>query len=135
MTPDEARERFSAAWDGELAAEDKAAFDAALAADPALAAEYEEFSQLLREAHAMAEDDDEEVPDLLGGVQNRIRARSRGRFYRDRFATESRARSTLPIMLGIVMLVIVAIAWLTIHVVQVDAPRVGRQRGTTETER
>lgn len=120
MTSDEARELFSAAYDGELAAEQKREFDAALEADPELAAEYRELETLLREASAMAEEGDEETPDLLAGVQSRLRVRSRGRFYRDRFSSEAKARSMLPIYLGVAMLLLVAIAWLTLHVVRVE---------------
>lgn len=122
MTSDEARELFSAAYDGELDDGQKRDFDAALAADEELAAEYRELEALLRDASAMGEPGEEDAPDLLAGVQNRIRVRSRGRFYRDRFASEAKARSMLPIYLGVAMLLLVAIAWLTLHVVRVDDP-------------
>lgn len=123
MTSDEARELFSAAYDGELDEAQKRELDEALAADEELAAEYRDFEQLLREASAIAGDADVEgTPDLLEGVQKRIRVRSRGRFYRDRFASEAKARSMLPIYLGVAMLFLVAIAWLTLHVVRVEGP-------------
>lgn len=120
MTSDEARELFSAAYDGELDEAQKRDFDAALAADEELAVEFRELEALLREASAMGEEGEEAAPDLLAGVQKRIRARSRGRFYRDRFASEARARSMLPVYLGVAMLLLIAIAWLTVHVVRVD---------------
>ena len=121
MTSDEARELFSAAHDGEIDAETKRAFELALAADAELEAEWKEFTELLREARAIAEEDEEtDAPDLLGGVQARLRVRSRGRFYRDRFASDASGKTMLPILLGVVMLLVIAIAWLTIHVVQVQ---------------
>ena len=120
MTSDEARELFSAAYDGELDEAQKRDFDAALASDEELAAEYRELEALLREASAIGNEDADAAPDLLAGVQKRIRVRSRGRFYRDRFASEAKARSMVPIYLGIAMLLLIAIAWLTLHVVRVD---------------
>jgi anti-sigma factor RsiW len=123
VTSDEARELFSAAYDGELDEAQRRELDAALAADDELAAEYRELEALLREAGAIGDEGDESAPDLLAGVQNRLRVRSRGRFYRDRFASEAKARSMLPIYLGVAMLLLIAIAWLTMHVVRVgDAP-------------
>ncbi len=122
MTADEARELFSAAYDGELEGEQQKAFDAALAADAELAKEYAELRELLNDAHALDEKEDVEVPDLLSGVQHKIRARSRGRFYRDRFSVESGPRSLLPILMGGVMLVVVAVVWLMLHYVEVEAP-------------
>jgi anti-sigma factor RsiW len=122
VTADEARELFSAAYDGELDGDEQRAFDAALAADPALGKEYEELRALLNEAHALEQKDDLEVPDLLAGVQHKIRARSRGRFYRDRFAAESGPRSLLPILMGGVMLLVVAVVWLMLHYAEVEAP-------------
>lgn len=121
MTPDEARELFSAAWDGELDEAERAAFDALLEADAELRSEWEEFRDLLREAHEVAESDEAEAPDLLPGVQQRLRVRSRGRFYRDRFAAEATGgRTMLPLLLGLAMFVAVAVAWLTLHVVHVE---------------
>lgn len=122
MRADEARDLFSAAWDGELDAARRAELDAALAADPQLRAEWEEFTEMLRQAQSLGEGDEDETPDLLAGVQTRLRVRSRGRFYRDRFATQATNRSMVPIVLGLIMLAVVALAWLTLHVVRVDAP-------------
>jgi len=126
MTPDEARELFSEAYEGELSPERREAFDAALEADPELGADWEEFRALLDGAHAMAGEGEGDEPDLLGGVQRKIRARSRGRFYRDRFAASSRATGTsLPLVLGVAMLLLLAVAWIMLHFVDVEVPSGG----------
>jgi len=90
MTPDQARARFDAARDGELDAEQREAFEDALAGDDALREEYARHRALfdaasnLREAPAV---------DLLAGVQDKLRARSGGKFYRDRFSRRSGQQS------------------------------------------
>ncbi len=124
MTGDEARENFSAAFDGELG-EQRAAFDAILAEDTELRAEYEEFAQLLRETPSLALDEDlpevggAPTPDLLAGVQKKLRARSGGRFYRDRFSERSTRGLSVPMLVAGVMLVLlvvlfVALNWTTV---------------------
>jgi len=50
-----------------------------------------------------------------GSVQRKIRARSRGRFYRDRFSQTSGTRAMLPILVGVAMLVVLGIAWLAMQ--------------------
>jgi len=109
---DEIREKFSAAYDNELSAEDKALFDKALQGNAELKAEYDEFAALLRSTHALADEADElPTPDLVRGVQARLRARSGGKFFRDRFSEESGPRGVLPILLLSVMLLLVTISW------------------------
>ncbi len=132
MSSEEAREHFSAVYDGELGDEEQKAFDAALAADAELQGEWREFRDLLNEAHALDEELDDEGPDLLSGVQNKIRARSRGRFYKDRFA-ETPGGGLLPILMAGVMLLLVAVAWLMLHYVQVE-PATGTTSGQIETD-
>ena len=144
MTGEEARERFSEAYDDELSAEERAAFDAALDADPELRAEYDDFRALLDGTHALAAEDDpdlrddvalrraflegfaesgadEPVPDLLPGVQKKIRERSRGRYYRDRFA--ERGKYATPLLLAIVMALVLGMAWFGLSYVQLEAER------------
>jgi len=144
VTGDEARERFSEAYDAELSAEERAAFEAALAADDSLRAEYEEFRALLSGAlPALAADEPElhddvearraflagsatadtdvPVPDLLPGVQKKLRERSRGRYYRDRFA--ERGRYATPLLLAIVMALVLGMAWFGLSYVQLEAER------------
>ncbi len=136
MTADEARELFSDAYDGALAPEQKEAFEAALAADAELRAEYEALCELLDaardlagdpelsgEAEALrvweADDDDLEVPDLLRGVQAKIRERSGGRFYRDRFAERQRGLGWMPLILALVLLLVLATAYIGLAYVEV----------------
>ena len=119
MTPHEARELFSAAYDSELDDDTQRAFDGALASDISLASEYEEFCTLLR---AAAEDLQEApAPDLLAGVQRRIRLRSRGRFYRDRFSERAGLGTRSPLLVAGVMLVLAALVWAAFRVVQAAA--------------
>jgi len=128
MTGDEARENFSAAFDGELG-EQRAAFDALLAEDAELRAEYEEFAQLLRETQSLGLDEDlpeaggAPIPDLLAGVQKKLRARSGGRFYRDRFSEHSTRGLSVPMLLAGVMLVLLAVLFVALNWTTVlDAP-------------
>ncbi len=144
MTSDEARERFSEAYDDELSEEERAVFDATLDADPVLRAEYDEFRALLEGTHALAGRDDLDLhddvalrraflegfpesggdlpsPDLLPGVQKKIRERSRGRYYRDRFA--ERGKYATPLLLAIVMALVLGMAWFGLSYVQLEAER------------
>jgi len=133
VTADEARELFSEAYDGALSAEQKAAFEAALAADAALRAEYAILCRTLEAAHALtgdpelreaealqaweAEDGDLEVPDLLSGVQAKIRERSGGRFYRDRFAEQQHGMGWL-LILALIMALVLATAYVGLTYVE-----------------
>jgi len=116
MTPQEARESFSAAYDAQLAGDEQLAFDAALARDPALAAEYAEFRALLQSAGM---DLTAPVPDLLPGVQRRLRARSRGRFYGDRFAERAGSGLRNPLSVLVAMLILGGLAWVALRLVNV----------------
>ena len=118
MTPDEAREQFSAAYDGELAPQAQAAFDEALGADEALRVEWDEFRALLRAAHAEDAGDSPRV-DLLAGVQRKLRQRSRGRFYRDRFSAGA-GLGVMPLVLGLVILALLGVAWFGLHYLEVE---------------
>lgn len=124
MTRDEARENFSAAFDGELG-DARADFDALLREDAELREEYEEFVQLLRETQSLALDEDRPeadgapTPDLLAGVQKKLRVRSGGRFYRDRFSEGAARGLSVPMLLAAVMLLVlvglfVALNWTTV---------------------
>jgi anti-sigma factor RsiW len=115
MTPDEARDAFSAAYDAQLDAEAQQAFDAALARDASLAAEYAEFRSLLQAAGFDVVSGP--VPDLLPGVQRRLRARSRGRFYADRFAERAGLGFRNPISVLVAMLLIGGLAWAALRLV------------------
>ncbi len=127
MTRDDAVERFSEAYDGTLGPAERQAFDALLAEDEVLRAEYEEFCEVLQAASWVGldeheEDDDAAAPDLLAGVQEKLHRRSRGRYYRDRFSREGhRGSATLTLALAAAMAVIVALAWVMLTYVRLEA--------------
>ena len=84
MNAEDAEALFSAAYDSELNQDEQRAFEAALARDADLAARYGEFCRAIETLkHA---DDTVPTPDLLKGVQRRLRIHSGGRFYADRFS-------------------------------------------------
>ncbi len=127
MTSDEARDLFSEALEGELAAERRNAFEAALAADPELRSEYEAFVSIVRGTQRLSlEPEPSPKPDLLRGVQTKLRVRSRGRFYGDAFSTRTRAELVLPIALAIATILLFAIAWAGFHVVELAEPPLPR---------
>lgn len=112
MTSEQARELFSSAFERELDEPQAQEFAAALAQDAELAREYEAFVATLelarRAAGARAE------PNLLPGVQQRLRARSRGRFYGDRFSERLGSGLLQPLPLALMMLGLLALAWLAL---------------------
>ncbi|MDH5493159.1 MAG: hypothetical protein OEY14_14485 [Myxococcales bacterium] len=114
MEAEQARDLFSAAFDAELEDGEAAAFEAALAADLELRAEYEAFCSLLGETRSLGDDP---AVDLLAGVQQKLRTRSRGRFYRDRFSRGAVRDVTGPLLLGIVMLLLLGMALFGLHLV------------------
>jgi hypothetical protein len=57
---------------------------------------------------------DAPAPDLLPGVQQRLRARSRGRFYADRFAERLGSGLLQPLPLALIMLGLLVLAWLAL---------------------
>lgn len=110
MNGDDARARFDAAIDDELDGGERAAFEAALARDPALRDEFVRHRRVVEATRALAS-----APpvDLLGGVQQKLRARSGGKFYRDRFAVEQGRTRTIGWMLGAsAALVLLVALWL-----------------------
>lgn len=124
MSPEEAREAFSEAFEDDLDPERKAAFEAALRDDAELRQEYAEFVETLQLVSRIGGDDDEPAPDLLAGVQERLRKRSRGRYYRDRFAQRAGPGWTLPLLLLMASVLVLASAWYALHstVVLDEAP-------------
>jgi anti-sigma factor RsiW len=115
MTPrgfsaDEVRARFDAALDDELTEEERAAFTAALAEDEQLRAEYERLRELLSATKQLASD----VPavDLLASVQHKLRARSGGKFYRDRFAERRAVQPGVSLVLIVsALFLLAALSW------------------------
>lgn len=119
MAPDEARELFSEAFDGELDAEREKAFQDALAADDALKAEYDDFVETLGLVSRFGEE--EEPPDLLHGVQERLRKRSRGRYYRDRFSRRAGPGWIMPLLVSVGALLLLGVIWYAMHAVVLEA--------------
>jgi anti-sigma factor RsiW len=118
VTSDQARELFSAAYDEQLDAPEQQAFDATLENDPELAREYAAFCATLAAVHA----DAPTPPDLLRGVQTRLRNASGGRYYADRFAERSGVGWLQPWGLLIACAVLMSLAWLAfrvLHAIQV----------------
>lgn len=111
MTPDDVRAQFSDAYEQDLDPAQKAAFDAALRADPELTAEYQDFCQLLSGAPD-ALGPELPVPDLLRGVQGRIRRGTRGRYYADRFADRAGRGGIHPLALALMLLLLLLGLWL-----------------------
>lgn len=130
MSPDQARDLFSEAFEGELDAERKSEFDAVLAADAELQHEYQEFVETFQIVGHLGGEEDEPAPDLLAGVQERLRKRSKGRYYRDRFSQRSGPSWVLPLLLAMMSVLVLALAWYALHTsvvleaeaAQTDAP-------------
>lgn len=132
MTADEARDKFGDALDGTLAADEQRLFDAALSADAELAEEFEAYRAIVKGVASAAphvagtgEADApgaEVAPSLVPRVQDRIRRRSKGRFFRDRFsAGEARGSSLTVLLVTAVFLALVAM-WLMLDNVELLAP-------------
>jgi anti-sigma factor RsiW len=120
MSADDARELFSEAYDSELDEDGRAAFDAALAADEDLAEEYAEFAEVIDGTHAM-HTGGAAAPDLLKGIQRKIRDRSGGRFFRDRFAAKKQIGvAWITLLLAAVMFLVAGAAYFGLYYVQVE---------------
>jgi anti-sigma factor RsiW len=129
FTPEEARARLDAAIDGELGAEEQRLFEAALADDEELREQYEGQRALQKAAGQLGK----ELPavDLLPSVQAKLRARSAGRFYRDRFAERhgrgGRAQASVAIVLALCALfVLLVLGWLAYDAGWLTAPQAPR---------
>jgi hypothetical protein len=115
VTATEARELFSAAFERELDAGQQQAFEAALRTDVQLAREYHAFTAMLQLARGGVQQEAEPpAPDLLPGVQRRLRARSRGRFYADRFSERLGSGLLQPLPLALIMLGLLVLAWIAL---------------------
>lgn len=115
MSPDEARDLFSEAFEGDLEGERHAAFSAALDADMELKAEYDDFVETFQMMGRLGEMEEVEVPNLLPSIQERIRKRSRGRYYRDRFAKRAGPGWMMPLIASVTVLFLLGVAWYAIH--------------------
>lgn len=111
MDSDEARERFGEALDGTLREEERAELDEALARDPVLRAELEAYEATVRRTRALRSEPPPPV-DLVGGVQRKLRRRSGGRFYRDRFASRTPQQMSVSLVAAAVAFGLVIVAWI-----------------------
>ncbi|MDH5675052.1 MAG: hypothetical protein OEZ06_23180 [Myxococcales bacterium] len=113
LSPDEARTLFSEALDGELSPERRRAFDALLSRAPELAAEFEAFSRtvgMTRRVVGAAP-----TPDLLPGIQRKLRQRSRGRYYGNSLAQRLGLGLIHPVALALLMLALLGLAFVTLY--------------------
>ena len=117
MTADEARDHFSEAYEGELTGDTKVAFEAALAGDPALSSEYDAFADMLRSAEQHVGPVGP-TPDILRGVQKRLRGGAGSRFYSDRLSRIFGRGGINPILLGMCIVALVGLLWLTMDYLQ-----------------
>ena len=123
MNSAEARDLFSEAFEGDLDEERKRAFDAVLAEDDALKAEYDDFVDTFNVLHKLAEPESVQAPNLLPRIQERIRRRSGGRYYRDRFSRDvGRGFQMWPLVASCLMLMLLGVAWYALHFAQEIAP-------------
>jgi anti-sigma factor RsiW len=108
MNAEDAEALFSAAYDAELPPDERREFEQALRESAELAARYQAFCETIQ-ALKLA-DEQVPTPDLLAGVQRRLRLKSGGRFYADRFAERAGAgRQQLFILLWASALVLVTL--------------------------
>ncbi|MBX3269147.1 MAG: zf-HC2 domain-containing protein [Sandaracinaceae bacterium] len=112
MSPDQARDLFSEALEGDLDEAQKRAFEAALRDDPALAAEYEDFVDTFRIVGRLGEPETVQAPNLLPRIQERIRRRSGGRYYRDRFSRRSGGPGwAMPVVAAVAVILMLGVVW------------------------
>lgn len=111
MDAEQARERFSDALDETLPPDERAELEEALASDPALRAEYDAFVAAVKGARALGSEPPPRI-DLVAGVHDKLRRRSRGRYYRDRFSRRSPVQMMVPLALAAATLAVVVGAWL-----------------------
>jgi anti-sigma factor RsiW len=135
MSSDEARDLFSEAFEGELEPPRRAAFEAALAADPELAQEFEDFVETFRAVGSLGEHAESPTPDLLAGVQDRLRRRSGGRYYRDAFARGGGPSPALSVLLAVACLVMLGLAWYSLSSTEILDGSSGAHATPTQTER
>jgi anti-sigma factor RsiW len=108
VNAEDAEALFSAAYDGELPPAELREFERVLQEHPNLAQRYREFCLTIQTLKLA--DESMPAPDLLAGVQRRLRLKSGGRFYRDRFAERAgRGRQQLFILLWLSALVLVTL--------------------------
>jgi hypothetical protein len=112
MSPDEARDLFSDAYEKALAVDAQAAFDATLEAHAELAAEYAQFCRTLE----LMRQRPRPTPNLLPGVRRRLKQRGRS-------ALRNKLYGVQPIAIGALMLVLLGVAWLALHLLYTTTSR------------
>lgn len=115
LSPEAARALFQRALDDDLSPDEKSALEHALASDAELARELSGLRQLSARGAALAS----ATPsvDILSSVQQKLRARSGGRFYRDRFAEKQGQRGALIWIIATSLVVVLGVVlWLSLRV-------------------
>lgn len=116
MSPDEARELFSDAYEKALASDQQRAFDSALDAHVELADEYAAFCRTLE---LMRQRPKPMPPNLLPGIQRRLKMNQRGQALRRRFGLGG----VHPVALGLLMLALAGLAWVALELLQAAVGR------------
>ena len=123
LSPDDAEALFSAAYDHDLDAQEQAAFDATLQENPELAERYRVFCRTLETLKGADPAKSVPAPDLLRGVQGRLRKRSGGRYYADRFSQRSgwgMRQLSLSLLLSAAVLGLLWLAFMLLRGVQLS---------------
>ena len=123
MKAEEARDLFSGACDEELSEAERAAFEGALAQDPALRSEYDDFCAFVRDTAALASDEFT-IPqvDLLPAVQRKISERSRGRYFRGRMAYRGSDQLMTMLIIALIMICLGWTIWLGMSMIGTESP-------------
>jgi len=116
MSPEEARELFSDAYEKALAADRQRAFESALEADVELAGEYAAFCRTLELMRLRPQPS---PPNLLPGIQRRLKMNRRGEAMRRRFGIGG----IRPVPLGLLMLALAGLAWIALELLQASIGR------------
>ena len=120
MISSEARDLFSQAFEGDLDEERKRAFDEALMEDEQLDQEYAEFVETFEMVRVLATPESVKAPNLLPRIQERIRRRSGGKYYRDRFPRRAGQPGwMMPVIVSTAVLLVIAIVWFAFHAAMV----------------
>ena len=116
MSSDEARELFSDAYEKSLAGDEQRAFESVLEAHVELADEYAAFCRTLE---LMRRRPQAAPPNLLPGIQRRLKMNKRGETMRRRFGLGG----VHPLALGLLMLALAGVAWVAFELLQTSVGR------------